>query len=100
MTIPQVFFADSLVIVKDRAHVTNDATFSHDKAKKKSSLKSLASSRSGSSGGTLCGVLLDSVIHAGHIAAIHADRTDCGQCREECPMIRQVVEYFFLENPK
>ena len=92
MTIPQVFFADSLVIVGDREHVTNDATFSHDKAKKKSSLKSMASSRSGSSGGgTLCGVLLDSVIHAGHIAAIHADRTDCGQCREEGPMIRQVV---------
>ena len=22
------------------------------------------------------------MIHAGHIAAIHADRTDCGQCRE------------------
>ena len=77
--------------------MTNDATFSHDKAKKKSSLKSMTSSRSGSSGGgTLCGVLLDSVIHAGHIAAIHADRTDCGQCREECPMIRQVVEDFSL----
>ena len=73
--------------------MTNDATFSHDKAKKKSSLKSMTSSRSGSSGGgTLCGVLLDSVIHAGHIAAIHADRTDCGQCREECPMIRQVLK--------
>ena len=60
--------------------------FSHDRAKKKSSPKSSTSSRSGSSGGgggTVCGVLLDSVIHAGHIAAIHADRTDCGQCREE-----------------
>ena len=59
--------------------------FSHDRAKKKSSLKSMTSSRSGSSGGggAICGVLLDSVIHAGHIAAIHADRTDCGQCRED-----------------
>ena len=59
--------------------------FSHDRAKKKSSLKSMMSSRSGGSsgsGGTICGVLLDSVIHAGHIAAIHADRTDCGQCRD------------------
>ena len=59
---------------------------SHDRAKKKSSLKSMMSSRSGSSGGgggAICGVLLDSVIHAGHIAAIHADRTDCGQCRED-----------------
>ena len=31
---------------------------------------------------SLCDVLLDSVIHSGHVAAIHAEQANCRQCRE------------------
>ncbi len=51
---------------------------SHERLSKRTSVKSGTSS----GGGTICGVLLDSVIHSGHIAAIHADRAGCSQCRE------------------
>lgn len=30
----------------------------------------------------LCQVLMDSVMHTSHVAAIHAEQTDCFQCRE------------------
>ena len=30
----------------------------------------------------LCNVLLDSVLHSGHVAAIHAEQAHCFQCRE------------------